>query len=529
MPGLAALKRMGGLTRVQPQQQIEEVATIPPPVGGWNARDTLPLMDIKDAVILENFVPDTTDCHLRGGHTVHATINVAATAVETLIGYEPPNVTSRQLFAAIPSTIYNVTAAATASSTAAVVGTLTNGRWQYDQMTNTAGHWLMLANGADAPRLYDGTTWTTASVTASGLTTSNIIGVHNHANRMWLIEENKLRVWYLGTSAIAGEPTQFFPPFRRGGKVMAMGSWTRDGGAGPDDYAVFVSNRGECIIYSGFGPGSDLTWQLVGVFNIPNVIGRRCFIHAGAELGVLTVQGVMPLSQILGMTPGGAARSSFTDKISGFFKSQAMESGTAFGWEVIEYPRGNLLIANVPIVERSEQIQAVMNIHTGAWCKFTAMNAGCWGVLDQTLYFGGNDSKVYRYTDDVHLDGASSADIVGMVKSAYNTFGSPKTKLFNMARPLLLSPSGYSAPVSIQTNYDEAEPSVDIVAASTSGTQWDAGQWDAFQWAGGSTPTAGWQAVAGEGRAGAIAFGVSAAEEITYNGCDVGFVVGNFL
>ena len=78
------------------------------------------------------------------------------------------------------------------------MGSLTTQAWR------TAGTFLMMANGADAPRLYDGTTWTTASVTATGLTTTNIIAVHNHMNRLWLIEENQLHVWYLSTSAIAG-------------------------------------------------------------------------------------------------------------------------------------------------------------------------------------------------------------------------------------------------------------------------------------------------------------------------------------
>jgi hypothetical protein len=526
MPGLATLKALRGATKVLPPQQTIKVETVPPPVGGWNRRDTLPLMEVTDAITLENWIPDTNAVRLRGGFATHAVIDATATAVETLVKYAPPNTANNQLFAATPTTIYNVTAAATASSTSAVVTSTSNGRWQSSQMTNTAGSHLILVNGADQPRMYDGTTWATCSVSASGLTRTNLIGVHNHQNRLWFLEENQNFVWYLDTSAIQGVLTKFLLPFRKGGKLMAMGSWTRDGGAGPDDLAVFVSSRGECVIYSGTDPASSNTFGLVGIYNIPDVIGRRCLIPAGAELCILTMQGLVPLSQILGMSEGAAARTSFNDKISGYFREQFFATGTSFGWQPIEYPRGNLLIVNIPITEREEQHQAVMNINTGAWCKFTAINAGCWAVLGDDIYFGGNGSVVYKFDSGTSDNGEN---IVGILQHAYSIFGSPQTKRFTMARPLFLAPVDYHPPVAVQVDYDENTPAVVTVEAGSVGTQWDAGLWDTFQWAGGASPSLRWQSVAGEGRAGSIAFGVASGETITYNGVDVGFERGNWL
>jgi hypothetical protein len=175
-----------------------------------------------------------------------------------------------------------------------------------------------------------------------------------------------------------------------GGKLLAMGSWTRDGGTGPDDYAVFISTTGECIIYAGTDPSSSTTSALVGIYTIPEPIGRRCLIPAGGDLGVLTSQGLVPLSRILGMTQGAAKRVSFTDKISGQFRAQYQTTGTQFGWQCLEYPKENLVVINVPIAERTTQHQYVMNINTGAWCRFTGINAGCWALLGDSLYFGGN-------------------------------------------------------------------------------------------------------------------------------------------
>jgi hypothetical protein len=526
MPGFAQLSRMRGALRVMPHAPTLQIKTLPPPVGGWNRRDTIPLMDVKDAITLDNWIPDTSALRLRPGYTVHATLAATATAVETLMEYSPPNTSVGKLFAATADKIWDVSVSGTASSSATLVSGLTNGRWQSDTMVNTSGTYLVAVNGADQPRMYDGSTWATCSVSATGLTRTNLIGVHNHMNRLWFMEENQSWVWYLATSAIQGVLTKFLPPFRKGGKCMAMGSWTRDGGSGPDDYSVFVSSKGECVIYAGTDPTSASTSALVGVYNIPNVIGRRCLIQAGAELGILTMQGLVPLSQVIGMSPGAAARTAFTDKISGQFKTQFQTTGTLFGWSVVEYSRGNLLIVNVPIVERSTQHQYVMNENTGAWCRFTGINGGCWAVFGTDIYIGTNDARVLKF-DASRLD--DTANIIGTLQHAYSTFKSPNNKAFTMARPIFNAPSAYNPPITILTDYDISAPDTTVLAASTSGTLWDTAQWDTFQWAGGSVTTLGWQGVTGEGRAASAAFSVSSSEEIFYNGTDIGFEMGSDL
>jgi len=45
------------------------VASLPAPVGGWNARDSLANMESTDAVILDNLFPTVSSVNLRGGYT----------------------------------------------------------------------------------------------------------------------------------------------------------------------------------------------------------------------------------------------------------------------------------------------------------------------------------------------------------------------------------------------------------------------------------------------------------------------------
>jgi len=57
-------------------------------------------MEAQDAIILDNWIPDTTSHALRSGFSTWATLATTATAVETLMQYAPPNTSNAKLFAA---------------------------------------------------------------------------------------------------------------------------------------------------------------------------------------------------------------------------------------------------------------------------------------------------------------------------------------------------------------------------------------------------------------------------------------------
>jgi len=67
------------------QRAAANVASLPAPVGGWNARDSLANMAPTDAVTLENFFPGVASVNLRGGYSKHAT--GLPGQVETLMTY----------------------------------------------------------------------------------------------------------------------------------------------------------------------------------------------------------------------------------------------------------------------------------------------------------------------------------------------------------------------------------------------------------------------------------------------------------
>ena len=103
------------LTDNSRKSKVSQSASIPAPVKGWNARDSLANMAEDFAVELENVFPNLTSCDLRSGFASHSTGNGTG-AVETLVEYAGPS--TRKLLAAAGSVIYDASAAGGSTSIA---------------------------------------------------------------------------------------------------------------------------------------------------------------------------------------------------------------------------------------------------------------------------------------------------------------------------------------------------------------------------------------------------------------------------
>lgn len=399
--------------------------------------------------------------------------------VETLMTWHGP--ASSKMFAAAGGAIWDVTPNAKAVPSS--VGGYTNNRWQWTMMTTSGGTYLWCANGVDAAIHYNGTTWAAPALT--GVTATDIIGVNAHKKRMWFVVKDSSKAYYLGTEAVAGAATAFElgSLWTRGGYLMAMATWTRDGGSGADDYAVFVSSRGQVAVYQGTDPSSANTWALVGVFDCPAPIGRRCFTKFGGDLLLITVEGVYPLSQLLSVDQSQSSRVAITDRISSAMTTAAQSYGSNWGWEACVYPKGTRLILNIPTSENATAIQYVMNTLTGAWCEFDGMNAQSWVVYNDVLYFGGAAGSVFKAdTGSADVDDAITA--VG--QTAYSPFGSPGTlKRFSMIRPLITTSGTLRPSIGVSTDFQETSSLSTLTAAEVSGgAVWDTSKWDQSTWGG---------------------------------------------
>jgi len=406
--------------------------------------------------------------------------------VETLMTWHGP--ASSKMFAAGGGAIWDVTSRAKAVPSSP--GYSSN-RWQWTMMTTSGGTYLWCCNGTDAAVHYNGTTWAAPSLT--GVTATDIIGVNAHKKRLWFVVKDSTKAYYLATEAIAGAATSFElgSLFTRGGYLMAMGTWTRDGGSGADDYAVFVSSRGQVAVYQGTDPAAADTWALVGVFDCPAPIGRRCFTKFGGDLLLITVEGVYPLSQLLSVDQSQVSRVAISNRISAAMTVAAQSYASNWGWEACVYPKGTQLIINIPTSENATAVQYVMNTLTGAWCEFDGMNANSWVVYADNLYYGGQDGTVYQA--DV---GSADVDtpITAVGQTAYSAFGSPgSVKYFSMIRPLLLTSGSLRPAIGVSVDFQETSTLSTLTAVtSTTTARWDSARWDIDVWAGDDVEVNDW-------------------------------------
>jgi hypothetical protein len=518
------------LTRNVRRQRVSLPESIPAPTGGWDAVSALANMPKDRAVRLTNWFPEPNDVKIRKGYKTHAT-GMGSGAVQSLLTYHGLTSSGNRLFAAANSTIYDVSAEATATAT--TVTGLSNNKWQWVNYTTSSGnHYLWACNGADTPKLYDGSTWTTPSIT--GITSTSIIHVNVHKQRLWFILANSMDAAYLPTDSIAGAAVKFplGNVMKKGGFLLAMGTWTNDGGLGPDDYAAFVSSQGQVAVYQGTNPADSTAWSLVGVYDIAPAIGNRCLTKVGADLAIITIEGVVPMSKALGYDQGSVSNIAITLNINNAMHDAARSYRGNFGWELIGYPKGTMAILNVPVQEGSSQVQYVMNTITGAWCDFSGWNANCFAVFAESLYFGGNAGTVY-HADFGAKDGSTAITATG--QGAYNYYGKRGIlKQWKMIRALLSTSSNSNRlALGVSTDFKDNASLGTPTAATVSGALYDTAIYDTDVYVADSQSVTDWTTLAGIGQAGSIHFrGLTNAAgdlDVRLNGFDVLLEPGEFL
>ena len=572
-------------------------ASLPSPIGGWNARDSLAEMNPLDAVQMVNFFPTPTDVTLRKGYTKTSTGITGL--VLALMNYSSPSV--NKMFGSNATTIYDVS---TSTATVSLAGN-TDGKWIHTMLTTAGGSFMPAVNGVDPMVVYDGTLWSRSATTstaqtistitrggtgnltatlttavAHGLVTGNTVTVagavpaefngayritvtnattftytmatapsgdastvgtytvkyfvtglnsNQFANinlfkeRLYFVQKNSLSFWYLPVDSINGAVSEF--PlggiFKKGGYLQAMGTWTIDAGYGVDDLAAFVTSNGEVAIYKGSDPSDPNDWALIGIWNIGQTFARKCLFKYGGDLLLLTEDGLVPLSAGLQSTRLDP-RVNITDKIF-FAISQAADLYAAnFGWQINYFAKVNMLIVNIPVTGGSEQY--VMHNITKSWARFTNLNANCWELSGDDMYFGANGFVGKFY--DTYADAGNN--ITAFVQQAYSYFDSRgQQKRFTLVRPILQTDNGLPTVLcGISTDFDTVNltSQISFNPSILQTGEWDIDTWDDANWGGGLVTTKIWQGVTGLGYAGSVSLNV-VSQRIEFHWASTDFVM----
>lgn len=510
------------MIQLKPGRMVSVTQSLPPPVGGWNVRDALANMEPTDAVTMTNWWPMPSDVMVRQGWTTQSSVGLTG-QVETLMSYASP--TGTKLLAAAGSVIYNVDS----STASALVTSQANARFQYVNFTPASGTpYIVACNGSNSVWNYDGSSWTNPAII--GFSASNAIGVNVFKSRLWFVEANTMKAWYLNTGAIAGtanavDLTQFTT---MGGYLVAMGTWTLDAGQGVDDYAVFITSKGEVIVYQGTDPTSSSTWAMRGRWVIGAPIGRRCLQRYAGDLLAICVDGVVPLSKAL-ISSRVQPRVALTDKIQGAMSTAAQNYSGNFGWDLTFCPKNSMLVLNVPVEEGSNQQQYAMNTITGAWGNFQAVEANCWELHSEDIYFGGNGVVGKFWSGFSDNDGVDNIQADAL--QAFNYFGKRgRLKHFKEARPIFASNGSPSVQAVIEVDYQTDNTVGALSFTPTSYGAWDAGLWDSAVWGGNLVILKNWQTMGAIGTAAAVhVYAASKGIEVHWQATDFLYETGGVI
>lgn len=505
--------------------------SLPAPVGGLNARDSVANMPATDALTLTNWFPTPTSVDVRRGYASYATFTGDC---ETVIVYS--GLTATKVFAAVVNgstrSIFDGSSGGALSSAAVggasnTVQAVTSTRYDYVHFGTIGGQFLSLVNGADTPLQYDGTTWSASTMTGSGLTVSRLFTSAVYAERLWFVEKDTFNVWYLPVNSITGTLTKLNVGslFKMGGSLACIITVT-DADTTSADYICFVSTEGEIVAYLGTDPGSASTWTRVAylVVGRPVARGNRTWCKFGNDALIVCADGVYPIRTAVA-TNGRSRELAVSDKIRPLINADLLANGAKFGWQIILHPSGSKLIVNVPTNENVASRSYVMNTQTRAWCQFTGWNAFNYAVAQDTLYFGGDGvlAKADRITDLDDNGSAISCD----AKQAFNYLGARgRKKHLKLMRPLIALNGPCSIGVDVDMDYEDTPPATLYAVSGGEGDPWD-GLWSAV-WSQATTILRQWFSVTGEGNAVAPRMSVQAADiSLSWSATDLVYEVGS--
>jgi hypothetical protein len=188
-------------------------------------------------------------------------------------------------------------------------------------------------------------------------------------------------------------------------------------------------------------------------------------------------------------------------KISEALSNAVSQFDSNDGWELFVIPNEKLLIINVPVASSPDRYdQYVQNMETGAFCRFTNINAVTWSMYNTDAYFGGADTgSVYKFNG---VDGDdTNGDIDVVISNAWNDLGMPENKMVTTVRPVFSSEG--QLPVAVDVAYDFVEPNVSSPSSSSSGgTPWGSPWGSPWSTPAGIVGT--WRTVNGRGSATAL-------------------------
>jgi len=542
---------MNGRVVMRPRATKAPPYFTPAPYKGLNTvAGTLANIGPEYALSLQNFICSGTGVDPRTGSREWATDLPGE--VTSFLPYQSGGTAASKLFAVSGDSIYDVTSGGAVGAAVVTGLSASNAYWQSVSQTygGATNNILIAVNGFNAPRIYNGSSWitctqvgspssvgqfTTVDNNGSAVSISSFVDVCLHNQRVWFVANNTTKAYYLDIAAASGQlhAFDFGPFFPNGSSLFKLAAWTIDtgGGSGVQQLLVAISSAGDVVVYGGSNVAVSTSWNLVGTFKIGAPVGRRGTSNIGGDVLTLGQQGLLAISKLMQSVRVDATQA-ITYNISNIISDFVSTLSGFDGFEVIEYPSKDVIIVNIPQVNSASNFQFVYSTINGAWSQFTNWPARCFGLFNNSLYFGGN-GKVYLafigFKDNADIYGVGGDAIIATGMQAYDQMANAgfagfvgTQKHVKLVKPFLTT--GDTAPtirVGVNTDYNL----IPIVGSATlnpaTGGVWDSATWDdpGSTWVGSLTTYNQWVTpLCYPGTAFAFAISLSASAETSWQG-----------
>lgn len=433
------------MARIPNRERTARSVTIPAPVLGLNTRDSLAGMDPRYAVAMRDLFPNGTHVEVRKGDSVSQTIT-SMNSTSAFPGFVRYGETSLWM-AVYDQAASEMELKSLGGSTQTITGHAVVYPPIYTQFANSGGNYVAVIfrnnSATNNYYTYDGTNWTARTAATTNSQAFNF--VLSYRNRLWFLTDTtgkELSAYYLPTQAITGTTVEF--PLggiaNKGGKLYAMGSWTRDGGeGGMDDLLVFTTTAGQVIVYQGNDPASSSTFGLVGVFDISRPVGKP--FKFGSDLLLPAEDGLYSANAIINGQSG--PEFAISDIIRPTWTTLATAALTSYGAgtslervSIAYSPKINHLMVMFRAQSPDSGYIAplanvlVMNTITKAWTLYVAVAGYNFDSFQGDIYFGNMidvtgsyTAKAYKFAGSTGL--TEGGAVTGFCIPAYSNLGVP--------------------------------------------------------------------------------------------------------
>lgn len=455
----------------------------------------------QGASVLDNFWVERTAIKPRGGRRLHATVH-ASNPCESLMVYRSG--TAEKLFGATAAAVYDISSPADEEVVpSAEFSGQTSGDWSYVNIGTAGGQFLIAVNGADSMRKYDGSAWgTVTGVTTpaiTNVTTSNLKHVWYYKSRLFFIEKDSLKAWYLpDVDAFGGAAAAISLQgvFQKGGELVLGATWSTDSGSGMDDMCVFISDQGEVAVYSGTNPGDAAAWSLLGVYTMAPPIHKNATMKAGGNLLIATEIGLIPISSAVRKDYAAQVADAVSIAIEPTWqKYYKLRPGK---WTIGKSEVRGKAIIGFPSDAGGNDACFAVNLQTGGWSRFTNWDVRCAAEFDGELYFGTSDGMVME-AETVGTDNGETYSCLYV--GNYERLGGTNEKVAHMCKTTWRASTNFNYKINFAFDYAYRPSAYPSVGEDNATDLWDVGLWDVAVWDASGTEqiTTEWQSVNGRG------------------------------